>query len=208
MCWLPSPISRWVLGPSKETDSNPQKPPKSPRELLRGRLEYEIPLLNRVVEAEADTPLAALYRIYEHIMLDQHLNIRNEFETFWFHSDWKVYEIQDPRDPDPERYAVLACIPALLCLAFNKRIELGLPRDAPPIFSHDQLDEWKSQERQYEKEPAWAESVPALHEPLAIPHWDNDKREFVALDGFENDNASKEFAKKNILIWQPHIHFV
>lgn len=165
-------------------------------------------MLNRAVDDETDAPLAALYRIYEHIVLDQHLNIRNEFEASWFHSDWKVYEIPDPRDPNPERYAILACITALLCLSFNKRIELGLPRDAPPIFSHDQLDEWRSHEREYEREPAWAGSVPALHGQLAIPHWDNDKREFVALDGFKDTKASKEFAKKNILIWQPHIHFI
>ncbi|OTB04341.1 hypothetical protein M426DRAFT_22962 [Hypoxylon sp. CI-4A] len=159
------------------------------------------------VDPETDTPLAALYRIYEHIVLDQHIEIRNEIETFWYHATWAVCDIPDPKDPDPERYACLACIPALLCLAFNKRIGLGLPRNAPPIFTRDMLNEWRAQERQYEEQPSWVQAVPRLPEVLAIPHWDNGKRDFVPLGGFEQTNASPEFARKNILIWQPHIHF-
>lgn len=184
-----------------------QRLPPSPRELLAGRLVYEIPLLNRRVRSEGDTPLAALYRIYEHIVLDQHIEIRNEIEAFWYHAGWAVRDIPDPRDPDPERYAVLSCIPPLLCLAFNKRIGLGLPRDAPPIFTRSMLEEWQAQERKYEEEPLWVEDVPRLTETLAIPHWDNEKRDFVPLDGFEENKASPEFARKNILIWQPHVHF-
>jgi len=175
---------------------------------MRGRTTYEIPLLTRWVDEHTNSPLTALYRIYEHIMLDQHIEIRNELEAFWFQSDWKVCDIPDPKDPDPERYAVLSCIPLLLCLAFNKRIELGLPRNAPPIFTHDQLDEWRAKERQYETAPPWIEAVPSLEQTLTIPHWDNSKRDFVALDSLEDERASKQFAAKNILIWQPHIHFI
>ncbi|KAF4448392.1 hypothetical protein F53441_8200 [Fusarium austroafricanum] len=192
----------------KASDTDDGLPPP-PRDLLANRVVYEIPLLNRSrnrsVEHDTDNPLAALYRIYEHIVLDQHIEIRNEIEAFWYHADWAVRDIPDPRDPHPERYACLACIPALLCLAFNKRIELGLPRDAPPIFTQDMLEEWRAQERQYEEEPAWTNDVPRLAATLAIPHWDNDKRDFVSLESFEH--ASREFARKNILIWQPHIYF-
>ena len=191
-----------------QSSSESSNLPPSPRELLQHREHYEIPILERRVDHDSDTPLAALYRIYEHIVLDQSIEIRNELEAFWFHSSWKVSKIPDPKDPDPERYACLACIPALLCLAFNKRIELGLPRDAPPIFTYDQLDKWRAQEREYEKEPSWTKEVPRLQDVLAIPHWENDRREFVTLDGFEPGKASNEFTKKNILIWQPHIHFI
>ncbi|KAG5917595.1 hypothetical protein E4U42_007183 [Claviceps africana] len=155
----------------------------------------------------ADHPLVALYRVYEHIVLDQWINIRNEFEAFWYHSDWAVSGIPDPRDPDPERYACVASITALLCLAFNRRIGLGLPRNAPPIFSRDMLDEWRTKEPRYETEPEWALAVPRLDVPLAIPHWDNKQRDFVPLDSFEDRRASAQFSKKNILIWQPHVHF-
>ena len=74
-------------------------------------------------------------------MLDQNIEMRNELEAFWFQRDWKVCDIPDPKDPDLERYAVLAVIPTLLMLAFNKRIELGLSRHAPAIFTRDQSDE-------------------------------------------------------------------
>ena len=182
--------------------------PLSPRVLLENRLVCEIPLLERSVNRDQDHPLAALYRIYEHIVLDQHIEIRNELEAFWYHASWGVLDIPDPQDPDPERYAWLACIPALLCLAFNARIKLGLPRDAPPIFTREMLDEWRAQKPLYEREPEWTAGVKALPTMLAIPHWDNRKRDFVPLPGFDDTRASQEFASKNILIWQPHIHFI
>ena len=91
-----------------------------------------------------DTPLAALYRLYENIMLDQNINMRNELESFWYHNSWAIKEIPDRRDLDPERYAVLACITALLVPSFNYRINLGLPRDAPPIITGDLYDEFRT----------------------------------------------------------------
>jgi hypothetical protein len=191
---------------SFNANSNDLPPP--PRQLLRGREIYELPILRRRIDREVDTPLAALYRLYEHIILDQNIEMRNELEAFWYQPSWPVCKIPDPKDPDPERYAVLAVIPSLLVLAFNKRIELGLPRDAPAIFTGDQLDEWRAREREYEKEPDWASSVPPCKELLKIPHWNNDLRDFVSIDGFDDHRASQEFAKKNILIWQPHIHFI
>ncbi|RSL42001.1 hypothetical protein BHE90_013780 [Fusarium euwallaceae] len=181
--------------------------PPPPRELLAHRTHYELPLLNRRVDAADDSPILALYRIYEHLILDQHLEIRNEIEAFWYHKDWAVVDIPDPCDPDPERYTCLACIPALLCLAFNRRIEMGLPREAPPIFNHDMLDEWRAQEPKFEKVPVWTEKVPQIEETLVIPHWDNNERKFVPLAGFDCGEASKEFADKNILVWHPHVHF-
>jgi hypothetical protein len=190
------------------SDTTTSTPPPPPREMLRGREIYEVPLLRRRIDREADTPLNAIYRLYEHIMLDQNIEMRNELEAFWFQPGWPVHEIPDPKDPDPERYAVLAVIPALLVLAFNKRIDLGLPRDAPAIFTMDQLDEWRAQERELEKEPEWTANVPPCEQVLKIPHWDNDVRDFVTIDGFDDERASREFAKKNVLIWQPHIHFI
>lgn len=192
--------------PAKFTIKGGRPPP--PRELMANRVICERPLLGRRVNRETDNPVAALYRIYEHITLDQHIEIRNELEMFWYHNSWAVRDIPDPKDPDPERYACLACIPKILCLAFNKRIGLGLPRDAPPIFTADMMDEWKKKEPVFEEEPEWVLAVPCLREVLAIPHWDNSQRDFVPLDGFEDKRASAEFATKNILIWRLHIHFL
>ena len=54
--------------------------------MLAQREVYELPLLDRRPNHEGDSPLEAIYRIYEHIMLDQHLEILNELETFWYHN--------------------------------------------------------------------------------------------------------------------------
>lgn len=231
MGWrLPVQLSRWIsVLKSKENPPDAVAPPSegdesqsdayltpinpglspSPQELISKRVIYEVPLLRRRINRDEDVPLAALYRAYEHLVLDQHIQLRNEIEAFWWHSDWAVCEIPDPRskDSEPERLACLACITKLLCLAFNKRIEMGLPRDAPPIFTRDMLDEWRAQERRLEKEPVWASEISPLKETLAIPHWDNGKREFVPLASLKDDKASPECASMNVLIWRPHVHF-
>lgn len=200
--------------PSHDTErlsSVPSQPglPPPPRELITNRVLYEIPLLQRRGDYDTDTPKACLYRTYEHLVPDQHTQLRNQIEAFWWHPDWPVKDIPDPRDEDDhaERLACLACIPKLLCLAFNKRIEMGLPRDAPPIFSRDMLDEWRKQERALEQEPKWVEEIPPFENVLAIPHWDNDKRDFVALESFDDIRVSPQCADKNILIWKTHVHF-
>ncbi|OAA59611.1 hypothetical protein SPI_05809 [Niveomyces insectorum RCEF 264] len=183
--------------------------PPPPRFLLAHREACELPLLHRRVRSDGDSPRDCLYRIYEHLVLDQHIEIRNELEAFWYHgSAWPVRAIPDPEDRDPERYACLAGIPRLLRLAFNERIRLGLPRDAPPIFTGSMLDAWRARPPVFEEDPPWVARVPPLAETLAIPHWDNSVRAFVPLPGFHDKRASKEFADKNILIWQPHIHFL
>lgn len=197
-----------ALGPAK-LSADDSCLPLPPRELVAGRLMYEVPLLERrKADPIADTPTAALYRIYEHLVLDQHISIRNGIEAFWFHATWQVYTIPDPKDPHPERYACLAGITRLLCLAFNKRIELGLPRDAPPIFTGDMLEKWRTEARVYERAPDWAAKVTRLDERLELPHWDNLKREFVPLSSFAEKGVSKEFADKNILLLLPHVHFI
>lgn len=191
MIWrLPKPLSRWMSGlhtqrqslenaeksssgaePLSSESSEPRLPPP-PRDLISHRVVYEIPLLRRRVDFEDDTPTAALYRLYEHFALDQSIQLRNGIEAFWWHPDWPVRDIPDPRidDDNAERLACLACIPKLLCLAFNKRIEMGLPHDAPPIFTQDMLEEWRKQERNLEQEPEWVAEIPPLVSTLVIPH--------------------------------------
>ncbi|KAF4994790.1 hypothetical protein FDECE_12995 [Fusarium decemcellulare] len=176
-----------VSAPATSQSSDGRPPP--PRELLTHRTHYELPLLNRRVDPNEDSPIYALYRIYEHLVLDQHLELRNEIEGFWYHADWAVVDIPDPCDPDPDR------------------IEMGLPREAPPVFNQDMLDQWRAQERKFESAPLWTDKVPQLDEVLIIPHWDNQERDFIPLKSFDCAEASKEFTNKNILVWHPHVHF-
>lgn len=124
----PSSITK-VQSPSTTATPVAQLP-QTPRELIARRDIYEIPILHRRINRDEDEPLAALYRTYEHLVLDQHIQLRNEIEAFWWHPHWPVKDIPDPRvqDSDPERLTCLACITKLFCVAFNERIELGMPR--------------------------------------------------------------------------------
>ena len=44
-----------------------------------------------------------------------------------YHTAWKVEDIPDPKDPDPVRYAALAGFAEVMALAFNERIDMGIP---------------------------------------------------------------------------------
>ena len=155
-----------------------------------------------------DTPLYALYRLYETIVLDRNIDMRNEIEYFWRKRAWSVHEIPDPADSDPARYAVLACIPPLLAKSYNRLIGLGLPRDAPGIMTNEEFDEMKSRPKIFERAPEWASSVPPLGKLLKIPHRKHGyDGPWETVDDFDDVRASDPFKEKNILIWEPHIYF-
>ncbi|KAI1982515.1 hypothetical protein LOZ53_005503 [Ophidiomyces ophidiicola] len=197
--------------PTEDISSNPYAyptfPPPPPEELL-ARSSYYNNLLNQrentaPLDSPGDTPLFALYRLYEHLVLNRTTGIRNELERFWFNR-WPVSSIPDPLDhSEPARYAVLACIPALMTLAFNRRIELGLPRRADPIITMEEIEEFRNEERIYEHVPEWTLSVKPLQEVLKIPHDGGG-----TLDSFDDKRASPQLREKNILCWKPHIHFI
>ncbi|KFZ12541.1 hypothetical protein V502_07052 [Pseudogymnoascus sp. VKM F-4520 (FW-2644)] len=132
-------------------------PPPTPKDVFDAhRVQYEEMLFKRTyvgLHTDTDTLLKTLYRLYEYILLDQNIGMRNEIECFWNRDKWRVCEIQDPEDDDSIRYAVLSCIPHLLVIAFNANIELGLPRNAPPIMTDDQIDEFRKQEKKFETVP-------------------------------------------------------
>jgi hypothetical protein len=148
-----------------------------------------------------DTPSATLYRIYEFLIADWTTQLRNELEYFCReHPSWSVEDIPDPTDPDPLRYAVLAVITKLMCEAFNRRVDLGLPRDAPAIIVD--FEELARRPKRYEQPPSWVENVPPVEEMVFIPNAEG------KLISAGDEEASEEFRKMNIVIEQPHIHFV
>lgn len=190
-------------------------PPPTPKDVFDTyRAQYEEILFKRTyvdLHTDTDTPLKTVYRLYEYILLDQNIGMRNEIEYFWNRDKWAVCEIQDPEDDDPIRYAVLSCIPHLLVIAFNANIELGLPRDAPPIMTDDQIDEFRKQEKKFETVPEWTKKIGALGETLRIPHIKGgcgEGNELEVLDDMDDKRASIPFKEKNILIWEPHILFI
>jgi hypothetical protein len=66
----------------------PSWPPPSPREIIADREAYRQRLRYRRYRAPKhvleDSPLFGLYRLYEWIMADHVINIRNELEVFWY----------------------------------------------------------------------------------------------------------------------------
>lgn len=149
----------------------------SRRELYKDRLGYRKYRGPKLVFE--DTPLFALYRLYEWIMTGHVINMRNELERFWW-ARWPVSSIPDPGEQgDPERYAVLACIPALLVESFNERINLGLRREEPhSILSLEEQLAWAATPKNFGTElrparrasayspyPAWARTTDDARRP-------------------------------------------
>ncbi|CZT10978.1 uncharacterized protein RAG0_15288 [Rhynchosporium agropyri] len=78
-----------------------------------------------------DTPLHAIYRLYEIYMTREFVLLRLECEYMWrqLGPKWSLYSIPDPCDPDPVRYAMLASIVEELVRAFNFRLQHGQRRN-------------------------------------------------------------------------------
>ena len=142
-----------------------------------------------------DPALVAVFKIYLALVSGKQLWFRSEIKRFWRRHEWRVSEIQDPCDPDPIRYAVLATIPYLLVRAFNANIELGLPRDAPPFWTDEDEIEFKARPKLFETVPDWARKVPALGTQLLLPD---------AAGNLPSGESDPDMLRKNILTkWQP-----
>lgn len=186
----------------------PSWPPPGPRELI-SRRDFHLSRLHRQRYRApegvfTDTPLYALYRLYEWLLLDHTVNLRNELEVLWW-TRWPVSSIPDPGDQDdPERYAVLSCIPALVVESFNERNRIGLRREEPhSILSIEEQLAWAASPVKLETVPEWTRNVPPLKSVLHIPLGEAGTPPLIGMD--EPDPAFKE---KNILMPKPHIHFI
>ncbi len=145
-------------------------------------------------------PLASLYRMYEYIVLDYNIGLRSEIEYFWNHASWAVKDIPFPNDPDPQRAAILAVIPTFMVVAYNRLIDMGLPRDAPAVISPHMEAKLKARPKVFEEIPAWASSVPPLKETLTIDPSDG--------EGLEERHKSPQFLKMNIIRANPDVLFI
>ncbi|KAL9099095.1 MAG: hypothetical protein Q9187_009549 [Circinaria calcarea] len=211
MCTLSSSLSSLWLSVfnciprpfRRQLGNAPREPPRSIEWLLAhrntGRERSRLLTLKRA--HRNDRPIDSLYRLYESIVEDWTTELRNEIEYFFNQHMWAVASIPDPCDPNPERYAILSVIPHLLVKAFNRNISLGLPRDAPAIIVD--LDELKERPKILEEVPIWCKKVPPLQQTMTIPNVDDEY-----LPGKDDERASPEFLTKNILAWEPHIHFI
>src|SRR5438445_9243247 len=68
-----------------------------------------------------DTPIVALYRLYECTCIRDEISIVNEVMYIFYHNDWLLEDFPDPKDGNKARYTVLAAIMASLVRGFNRR---------------------------------------------------------------------------------------
>ncbi|KAG8165545.1 hypothetical protein KVR01_004097 [Diaporthe batatas] len=190
-------------------DDFPVFPPPSPRHLIQNADREWARIDQRKYAAPRgifeDSSLYGLYRLYEVIVLDKVFGYRNGLEAFWRQKTWAIKDIADPKDDDPERYAVLAGCTYLLARSFNERVKRGLDRQMPAIMLHEQVEECRNKPdhlRQYERVPQWAQAVKPLEETLFIP-----THEGELLKGKDDERADPDFLEKNIVLWTPHVFF-
>lgn len=149
---------------------------------------YEIPLFRA-----RDTPLRALYRIYENLCAGRLILMSYDYNYFYSHDSprWRLSSMPDPQDNDAVRYAILASLVEAMAEAMYFRLQLGIPRtrqaarrkEGTPIARKD-----------WETPPSWAERVPAIADGSVdlVPSEEASKR-FEALLVLD-----KNFLKRNV----------
>lgn len=150
-----------------------------------------------------DNPLAAIYRMYAAILGGKDLWLRTELEAFFKHDTWTVSQIPDPRDPDSDRYKLVALVTYILAASLNKLIELGLPRNAPAIITDDIEAELKAEEKKLEYVPLWAKQMPSFNQPFSIPNGEGKTPLSVA-----DESADPIMLTKNVLTESLPIYFI
>lgn len=120
-------------------------------------------------------------------------------EYFWYQSRerWPLHRIPDPKDPDPVRYATLACLAEELAVAFNWRLSLGLRRDGKHVYREKDEDPYPPFVP--ERPPEWTRRVPPIDRQLmrdSLPPSVLDQEGRLLL---EKGGSNEVFAKRNIV---------
>ena len=89
-----------------------------------------------------------------------------------------------------------------MCDSFNRRIELGLPRNPPAII--EDFSELQARPKVYEEPPEWAKRARGnpLAEKVFISNAEGRK-----LDK-DSEDVCREFRDVGVIVQMPHIHFV
>ncbi|KAI9925073.1 hypothetical protein MW887_006481 [Aspergillus wentii] len=155
-----------------------------------------------------DTPIRSLYRIYEAMTAREYYAIGPEVEYFWYQArrSWAVHRIPDPRDPDPVRYAILACIAEELAKAFNWRLSLGMRRDRSKHIYRKTLEDALPPFAP-ETAPVWTKAVSAIDTEL-IADLPNDVLDQSGKLLLEEDGNSPVFAERNVITDTRHFYTI
>ena len=143
-------------------------------------------LRNIPLFCKRDTPLCALYRLYENLCARDLIMMGYECEYFFFHKEprWRLCQIADPKDDDPVRYAILASMLDALVVAFNWRLELGLRRSGRTDLSEKRATNFTP-----EQAPIWVKDVAPLPHTLSL---------IKAADGSNLGKPNASFLQRNI----------
>ncbi|ESZ91175.1 DNA-binding protein [Sclerotinia borealis F-4128] len=155
-------------------------------------------LRNVELWALRDTPIRCVYRMYEILMMGDYAPLGSETEYCWRHyeKNWTLSSIPDPKDPDPVRYAIVACIVEELVNSFNWRLALGMRRNGENIRRQKNGDPWPPYTPVVG--PDWTRSVPPI-EPFMLQDLPSD---MVSESGkliLEERGCDEGFAKRNIV---------
>ncbi|KAM3541041.1 hypothetical protein ARSEF1564_006027 [Beauveria bassiana] len=112
-----------------------------------------------------DTPLRALYRIYEAVCARDGNLIASETQYFWRQTGWPTAGIPEPPAcENEEQYAVMAATAETLVDCFNWRLQLGLRRNDGP-FTNVYKEPPPSSPEAY---PSWTLTAGKLPEKLIL----------------------------------------
>ncbi|KAF7717534.1 Uncharacterized protein PECH_005462 [Penicillium ucsense] len=155
-----------------------------------------------------DTPLRALYRIYEAVVAREFYAIGSEVEYFWYQSGrkWAVHRIPNPRDRDPVRYAILACVAEELAQAFNWRMSLGMRRDKNKHI-YRQTFEDSLPSFVPEIAPSWAKVVPPIDAAL-LGEFPRDFLDRMGRLVLEEGGENPIFARRNVVMDTGHFYTI
>ncbi|KAJ6465949.1 hypothetical protein C8R47DRAFT_1025580 [Mycena vitilis] len=125
-------------------------------------------LRHQILFQARDTQLRALYRLYDAICMADEVEMKHEAVYIYYRPSWRLSDWPDPRDPDPDRYAVLAAIMEELVRAVNYRLNRG--------FSRVTAEELRLKAKQrrariplpLERPPSWTSAVPPAREKLSL----------------------------------------
>ncbi|KAJ9213030.1 hypothetical protein DTO166G4_5360 [Paecilomyces variotii] len=144
-----------------------------------------------------DTPLRSIYRLYELHLADRYDLMGYEMEYFFARPDWKLQDIPDPRDSNPLRYAVIACIVEELQQAINWRLSLGLRRNGEHVYrdqNDDPLPPFLPEDL-----PGWTKNVAPIDKELLRQSVPPDKLDTDGNLVLEAGGQSRIFAQRNII---------
>ncbi|KAK8149455.1 hypothetical protein G3M48_006915 [Beauveria asiatica] len=159
----------WLLWPFPAWKFAAELPPPPPRVAADpdavDRRAHDLQLLRIMpLWRSRDTPLRALYRMYEAVCARDGNLIASEMQYFWRQTGWATADIPEPACEDEEQYAVLAATAETLVECFNWRLKLGLRRDNGPFTNIYKEPPPASPEAC----PAWTSTAGKLPEKLIL----------------------------------------